>query len=401
MSRDLTQLELLQELQPVAEENVNRHLSMAKDWHPHDYVPWDEGRNFAAMGGEDWDPEQSRLDEVAKAAMITNLLTEDNLPSYHREIAENFSQDGAWGTWSAVGPRGEPARHRDARLPRRHTRRRPRGTRERPHGPHDQRLHGPRWPALGSADLGRLRHVPGTGDARLAPQHRQGLPGPDRRQDAPAHRRGREPAHDLLPQHLRCRYGRGAGPDTARRDRCHQELPDARRGYAELPPQRRADGQARHLRPASASRRGRDAGAPEVERLRTHRLQPHAARTPARNSPPSSRVSRSRPPSSRRCATARSRGTPRVRRRPPDRSPPAPLQLSCARYRIRCPAQSFLPKNYPEVFMSPLRIGSLELGSPVVLAPMAGITNVAFRTLCRELELERAAARRVCTCARW
>lgn len=99
MSRDLTQLELLQELQPVAEENVNRHLSMAKDWHPHDYVPWDEGRNFAAMGGEDWDPEQSRLGEVAKAAMITNLLTEDNLPSYHREIAENFSRDGAWGTW--------------------------------------------------------------------------------------------------------------------------------------------------------------------------------------------------------------------------------------------------------------------------------------------------------------
>ncbi|MDH6280722.1 acyl-ACP desaturase [Prescottella agglutinans] len=99
MSRDLTQLELLQELQPVAEENVNRHLSMAKDWHPHDYVPWDEGRNFAAMGGEDWDPEQSQLDEVAKAAMITNLLTEDNLPSYHREIAENFSRDGAWGTW--------------------------------------------------------------------------------------------------------------------------------------------------------------------------------------------------------------------------------------------------------------------------------------------------------------
>ncbi|MFE3293763.1 tRNA dihydrouridine synthase DusB [Rhodococcus sp. NPDC059234] len=37
-----------------------------------------------------------------------------------------------------------------------------------------------------------------------------------------------------------------------------------------------------------------------------------------------------------------------------------------------------------------LRIGSLELRSPVVLAPMAGITNVAFRTLCRELELERS-----------
>src|SRR5689334_23483956 len=32
----------------------------------------------------------------------------------------------------------------------------------------------------------------------------------------------------------------------------------------------------------------------------------------------------------------------------------------------------------------PLRIGPLELESPVVLAPMAGITNAAFRRLCRE-----------------
>ncbi|MBL1078170.1 acyl-ACP desaturase [Nocardia sp. 2] len=99
MARSLTQLELLMELEPIAEQNVNRHLSMAKDWHPHDYVPWDEGRNFAAMDGDDWELGQSRLSEVARAAMITNLLTEDNLPSYHREIAENFSQDGAWGTW--------------------------------------------------------------------------------------------------------------------------------------------------------------------------------------------------------------------------------------------------------------------------------------------------------------
>jgi acyl-[acyl-carrier-protein] desaturase len=99
VTKNLTQLEILTELEPVVEQNLNRHLTMAKDWRPHDFVPWDEGRNFAAMGGVDWAPEQSALNEVAKAAMITNLLTEDNLPSYHREISENFSSDGAWGTW--------------------------------------------------------------------------------------------------------------------------------------------------------------------------------------------------------------------------------------------------------------------------------------------------------------
>ena len=33
---------------------------------------------------------------------------------------------------------------------------------------------------------------------------------------------------------------------------------------------------------------------------------------------------------------------------------------------------------------NPLRFGKLEIGTPVVLAPMAGITNTAFRRLCRE-----------------
>jgi acyl-[acyl-carrier-protein] desaturase len=90
---------VLRELEPVVEENLNRHLGVAKDWNPHDFVPWGEGRDFAYLGGEDWDPEQSKLDPDAQSAMVLNLLTEDNLPSYHRIIAEQFSRDGAWGTW--------------------------------------------------------------------------------------------------------------------------------------------------------------------------------------------------------------------------------------------------------------------------------------------------------------
>jgi acyl-[acyl-carrier-protein] desaturase len=104
------QTRLLIDLEPVVEENLERHLKATKDWMPHDYVPWSEGRNFAFLGGEDWQPEDSRLDPVAKTAMIVNLLTEDNLPSYHREISERFSRDGAWGTW--VGRwTAEEARH--------------------------------------------------------------------------------------------------------------------------------------------------------------------------------------------------------------------------------------------------------------------------------------------------
>jgi len=99
VSKDLTDLQLLTELEPVVAENINRHMKMTKEWNPHDYIPWSDGKNYYALGGQDWDPEQSKLSEVAQTAMVQNLLTEDNLPSYHREIAMNFTMDGPWGWW--------------------------------------------------------------------------------------------------------------------------------------------------------------------------------------------------------------------------------------------------------------------------------------------------------------
>jgi acyl-[acyl-carrier-protein] desaturase len=99
MAKSLTDLELIHELEPVAEAGLNQHLASTRNWNPHDYVPWSDGSNYAPLGGPDWDTEQSRLSDVARIAMVTNLLTEDNLPSYHRTIAEYFTIDDAWGAW--------------------------------------------------------------------------------------------------------------------------------------------------------------------------------------------------------------------------------------------------------------------------------------------------------------
>ncbi len=99
-SAALSQTALLMELEPVVEKNLNRHLSVAKEWFPHEYVPWSEGRTFdGPLGGDAWSESDSKLPEIARTALVVNLLTEDNLPSYHRQIATLFGPDGAWGTW--------------------------------------------------------------------------------------------------------------------------------------------------------------------------------------------------------------------------------------------------------------------------------------------------------------
>jgi acyl-[acyl-carrier-protein] desaturase len=99
MPKTPTDLELIRELEPVAEAGMNQHLAATRNWNPHDYVPWSDGSDYGALGGHDWSLDESRLSEVARIAMVTNLLTEDNLPSYHRAIAEHFSLDDAWGAW--------------------------------------------------------------------------------------------------------------------------------------------------------------------------------------------------------------------------------------------------------------------------------------------------------------
>ncbi len=94
----LTDRDLLAELEPVADQQLRRHEQVAEEWFPHEYVPYSQGRDF---DGEPWTPDHSRLTGVAQIAFEVNLLTEDNLPSYHREIFEMFGTgDGAWINWT-------------------------------------------------------------------------------------------------------------------------------------------------------------------------------------------------------------------------------------------------------------------------------------------------------------
>ena len=94
------QSRLIRDLEPVVAVELERHLSVQKNWYPHEYVPWSEGRDYAGpLNGDAWEAKDSRLTAVAQDSLVLNLLTEDNLPSYHTEIAISMGRDGAWGNW--------------------------------------------------------------------------------------------------------------------------------------------------------------------------------------------------------------------------------------------------------------------------------------------------------------
>ncbi len=87
----------LGELESEAERLLERHLATVKEWHPHTLVPYSRGRDFEA--DYEWSPEETDLSPEARSALFVNLLTEDNLPYYFRDIERMFGRDGAWGEW--------------------------------------------------------------------------------------------------------------------------------------------------------------------------------------------------------------------------------------------------------------------------------------------------------------
>ena len=277
---DRQDLDLLRELEPVVEKYMNRHLSVHKPWNPHDYIPWSDGKNYYALGGQDWEPGQSKLTDVAQVAMVQNLMTEDNLPSYHREIAMNFGMDGAWGQWVNRWT-AEENRHgialRDYLVVTR---------------------------AVDPVELEKLRlevvnrgFSPGQNQQvrddlfaeslfdsiiyvtfqELATRisHRntgKACNETDRRSAAGQDLGRREPAHDLLPRRHRGRVRDRAQSGDEVAAQGPAQLPDARLPGARVPPQSRDDRRRRRLRPAHPPRRRRDAGAEEMAHLRARGL---------------------------------------------------------------------------------------------------------------------------------
>jgi acyl-[acyl-carrier-protein] desaturase len=91
------QIELVAAVEPTVARLVSEHRERREDWYAHEYVPWEEGRSFVA---EPWDASQATLSPEVRTALVLNLLTEDNLPYYHAEIAGRLPADGAYGEWA-------------------------------------------------------------------------------------------------------------------------------------------------------------------------------------------------------------------------------------------------------------------------------------------------------------
>jgi hypothetical protein len=97
--------DLILVLEKALPELTEEHERSAITWNPHDLVPWDDGRNYAFLGGTDWEESDSAMPEEHRIALLALLLTKDNLPSFHRILGVNFPPFSEWralvGRWTA------------------------------------------------------------------------------------------------------------------------------------------------------------------------------------------------------------------------------------------------------------------------------------------------------------
>jgi len=92
-------LELLREVEPTVERLIQEHRERRTHWYFHDFVPWEEGRSFVK---EPWEESQASINERARTSLVLNLLTEDNLPSYHATLSSHLPEGSSWQEWTGM-----------------------------------------------------------------------------------------------------------------------------------------------------------------------------------------------------------------------------------------------------------------------------------------------------------
>ena len=89
---------VLDELAPLAAELVDRHLAASREWFPHELVPWELGSTVEP--DRPWSEAESSIDPAVRSSLLVNILTEDNLPYYFRDIERMFAGSEVWDFWN-------------------------------------------------------------------------------------------------------------------------------------------------------------------------------------------------------------------------------------------------------------------------------------------------------------
>ena len=132
---------------------MDRHLDTEDIWFAHDYVPFDQGENFAFLGGRDWDPSQVTLPRTITDACEILLITQGQPLRLPPRAGRALHPRGVVGPLAGpVDRRGAPARDRAARIPGGDPRGRPDRQRGGPGPARDEGL--PRRHVLTDRDAG-------------------------------------------------------------------------------------------------------------------------------------------------------------------------------------------------------------------------------------------------------
>jgi acyl-[acyl-carrier-protein] desaturase len=91
--------ELVEAVVPAVESLMAQHRERREHWYAHEYVPWEQGRNFRT---EPWEESHATLSPDVRTALVLNLLTEDNLPYYHAEIEKHLPPGSPWQDWNRL-----------------------------------------------------------------------------------------------------------------------------------------------------------------------------------------------------------------------------------------------------------------------------------------------------------